>query len=387
MPPTVYQGQETGYTDAVVVIRQLEHHLEMTDPKAYPLLKAVGLNSYDTAIENTYFEWQRDSLIPNVDPLAEEVLIGDGVITVTNGEYFLVGDVVMVESELMRVSVVTGDVLTVEREFAGSTKAAHATALPVYRLGKALAEGSAPGVAQQTLTVQLGNYTQIWDATAEISGTEEAIKNYAPDDLMSYRIDKRMAELYMMMERSFLHGRAFEPQTNTGRTSGGLHYWITDVVDLNDAAIEFGDIDGTMQDIAERVGQENAPDTIWVNGFVRRVLSSWGTSPIRTGRTEDVYGNIVNVLDTNFGTIQIKLDNLIPPANAYLLNMSKLAIGPLKGRGFHTIDATTPGVDAKKERIIGEYGFVVKGEDRVNDGCQAIITEISQTLFANPVAP
>jgi len=53
MASTVYAGQETSYTAAVVVVRQLENAIDNFSPKEFPLLSRVGLNSYPEAVMNT----------------------------------------------------------------------------------------------------------------------------------------------------------------------------------------------------------------------------------------------------------------------------------------------------------------------------------------------
>jgi hypothetical protein len=378
--PTVVTGNESTYTGAVDVIRQLDAAIDNTDPKDYPLLKAVGLNSYSEPIVNTKFEWQMDHLNPVTDALNGAVSgTAETQITVDHAEYFAIHDVIMVESELMRVEAIdiSSDILTVERGFAGSTAATHSDNDVVYRMGAARPEGSSPGWAQQVAMVQPYNYTQIFDAVAGITGTEEAEKNYAPDDLMAYRIGKRMEELFMMMERALLYGRRNEPATNTGRTTGGLVEFVTDENDLSAAALEFADLEDAMEDVFKRAGLSNVPDTLWCNAWAKRKITSWGVSTIRTGRGESVYGNQITVLETNFGSVSINLDHLIKEGELWLLDIDRVQCGPLSGRGFMEIDATPPGDDLKRSRILGEYGYAVKGEDGSNDGVHVRVKNFS----------
>ena len=53
MASTVYAGNETSYTASVIVIRQLETHIDNFSPKEFPLLRRVGFNSYPEAVTNT----------------------------------------------------------------------------------------------------------------------------------------------------------------------------------------------------------------------------------------------------------------------------------------------------------------------------------------------
>ncbi len=380
---TVYTGPETSYTSAVTVVRQLESYLDNFSPKDFPLLQQVGLNSYPETVTNVKCEWQTDDFIPLQDALNGAISsTSKADITVDHAEYFAAHDVILCESELMQVLAIdaTNNILTVERGFAGSTAATHDDNDVVYRLGAARPEGSAPGWAQQTVVSQPYNYTQIWDATVGITGTEEALKNYAPDDLLAYRIDKRMTELYQMMEQALLYNSfRYAGSASAGRLSAGLTFFVADKNNISDAAITFEDIEDAIQDKFEDFGLSNVPDSLWCNAWVRRKISSFGDGYIRTGRTENVVGSTVDLIETNFGTLSVNLDHLIKTTELWLLRLDKIMIAPLQGRGFAEIDASVPGEDARKHRILGEYVFVIKGEDGSNDGLNVLLYGISTT--------
>ena len=57
--------------------------------------------------------------------IAEDVAIGETEINVQDGDWFKAGDLIMVNSEVMRVESVSGIVLTVKRGLLGSTEVAH----------------------------------------------------------------------------------------------------------------------------------------------------------------------------------------------------------------------------------------------------------------------
>ena len=57
--------------------------------------------------------------------IAEDVAIGETEITVDEGRWFKVGDLIMINSEVMQIESISGAVLTVKRGLLGSTEAAH----------------------------------------------------------------------------------------------------------------------------------------------------------------------------------------------------------------------------------------------------------------------
>src|SRR5690606_1991549 len=114
--------------------------------------------------------------------------------------------------------------------------------------------------------------------------------------------DKRMAELYQMMEKALIYNsQRYIGTASVGRMSGGLNYWIGTKTNLSSAQIAFDDIEDAMQTQFTNFGLSNVPDTLWVNAWARRVISSWGFPTVRTDRTETAVGTQVDVIETNFG--------------------------------------------------------------------------------------
>jgi hypothetical protein len=175
------------------------------------------------------------------------------------------------------------------------------------------------------------------------------------------------------------NGIRFQPVANTGRSTGGLNQFILDVDALGGAALTLADIEDALQNVALRAGMSNVPLDMWCNAWPLRKLSAFGLGSIRTERTETTVGQVITQFLTNFGTVNTHFDRLVNPAGLYLLNMDRIQIGPLQGRGFATYsqDIGTTLTDSKMERIIGEYGFVIKGEDGVNQGVNVRITGFS----------
>ena len=159
---TVYQGTETTYTAAVIIIRQLEDYIDNFSPRDFPLLSRVGLSSYPETVENPKVEYQLEEDVPLTDTL--HVAVTDTTatqFTVHFAEYFNLNDVILIDSELLQVysTDATNNYLTVGRGFAGSTAATHVIDSTIYRLGSARPEGSSPGWAQQVAVSQPYNYT------------------------------------------------------------------------------------------------------------------------------------------------------------------------------------------------------------------------------------
>lgn len=377
---TVYRGPETGYTGAYTIVRQLEPHLMLTDPEDYPLLKAVGLDSYPDPITNVKVEWQVKKLTPMQDALNGAIsATGTTDFIVDNSEYFEPYDVLMVDTELVRVMAIndTTETLVVERGFAGSTAATHSDNAVVYKVGRALPEGSAPGAARQLAVYQPYNYTQIFDAVAEVTGTQEALKYYAPDDLLADRLDDRLAELWQSMERSFIYGVRYQGSTNVGRSAGGLAAFIHDEDAQSGAPLSEAALLTALENVFQRAGLAHMPSAMWSNSWAKRKISSWYTGYAQMSRSERVGGIVIDSIETDFGRLSFNLDHLIKGSDLFLLNMDYLYAGSLNGRALAQMDSSVAGVDAKSVRALGEYTWIVQGEDGTNDGVHVHISGFS----------
>src|SRR4051812_1739695 len=100
--------------------------VSIVSPHDTPLLDALG-DPLVTAT-STRHEWLEDTLLPNTDTI-NQPSISDGAmnttaLTMSNGSRFRVGDQVQAfeSGEVMLVTDVTGNVITVTRGYGGTTK-------------------------------------------------------------------------------------------------------------------------------------------------------------------------------------------------------------------------------------------------------------------------
>lgn len=352
-------GQETTYTTGLIPIRQLDAHLYSTNKTDYPLLKAVGLDSL-AGVKNTKIEWQYRSLMAVEDTLGAALDNSSTTVTPSNIIRFSLGDVLLIDSELLWVTTVGSSTLTCARGYAGTTAAAHSNGAKVYILCNARPEGSAPGTARHLNISTDYNYCQIFDDVAEVSGTQAAVDYYGVADSLDDRIDQIMNELYQKIERAMLYGRRYLPSDNTqARTLGGLVQFITNATDLSAQALTEADIIDVMQALAASVAQSFMPDIIVGNAWAKRKVTSFyaGTSgqPRTMERAERIGGYFVTRIETDFGTLDFVLDHLVKPDQLWFLNTEDIEFGPLEGRAFAEYDASTPGTDHIKRRVLGEY--------------------------------
>ena len=363
---TIKVGPESTYTATQQVVRSLEDHLDLIINDEYPFLRTIGLGSAGS-VDNKKYEWQYDELIPVTDAVgAGGWTAGGAVLLATTGEYFKPGDLFLVEDEIIWVLAVAGDNLSVTRAMCGTTGATHAAAKVIYILGNAQVEGSSPGAARQVVTSQVYNVTQIFSEDVEIFGSETEMAEYgiAGAAKLDYRLDKRMRELYQKMERGLWYAKRNEPtDNNTPRVSGGIaQYLTTNTTNKATAVLEESDIIDELEIIYNAYGQEEVPDLMVGNSWVKRKMTGWYRGLIMTGRAERVGGARIDTIETDFGTVGLLLDHLVKGGELYLLNTRYIDSVVLGSRSFKELEATLPAKDHIARRILGEYGWRMKNE-------------------------
>jgi len=371
-------GRETTYTGAMIKVRALEDVISLIAVDETPLLDRVGLGSYP-AVANIKYEWLEDALIPHADAvnLSAGWTATQTACEVDNAAYFPIGSIGKVESELIWVTGVdaTNNLVHVVRAYAGTTGATHANDTVIDIVGIARVEGSSPGYARQVVTTQPYNVPQIFDEMVEVSGTEAAMDEYGVRDLLNYRMDKRMRELKMLMELSLLHGLRHVPTDNSqARVSGGLEQFITDKDDWGTGALLYTDVQAALKNAYDRVGAAYKPSLLVLNSTNKQALSDEfiyrGVPATGQYRPEGfqaqeggrVAGGFIESLAFDFGTIEIMLDHLLGDSQAWLLNPEFVQSCWLEGRQMGEFDASIPGVDATRRRVLGELGWVVKND-------------------------
>jgi len=363
--PTIRVGPESTFTGTQQVVRLLDDYLDLIVNDEYPLLRTIGLGGAG-AVDNFKYEWQYTELIPVKDLLGANYTAGQVVMTATYGEYFKPGDLILVDSEILWVLAIEGAVLSVKPAMCGTTGANHTAGATIYIIGNAHVEGSSPGTARQVVTTQVYNVTQIFSEDVEIFGSETEMNEYGVTGAakLDDNLDKRMRELYQKMERGLLYAKRNVPtDNNTPRVSGGIAQFLTtNITDKASAALEESDLIDELEIICNAYGQEEVPDLMVGNSWVKRKMTGWYRGLITTDRAERVGGAVINTIETDFGSLDLLLDHLVKPGELYLLNTRYIDSVVLGDRSFKELDATLPGKDHIAHRILGEYGWRVKNE-------------------------
>jgi hypothetical protein len=378
-------GTRTTYTDTAIIKRSIGDMIGFIDWTEAPLLRKFGVNNQTkfrlVNWPQTRYEWLEDTMSPRTTTLAEEAAQAETEIDMTDGTIFKEGDVLLVESELMYVSSVSGNTVTVVRGFAGTSDVTHATSLAVKLATIARVEGSDYDIGHTTTTTNPYNFTQILAEAVRVTGSQAAVTDYGVNDAMAYHLSKIMGgsngvgekfkagKLPITLQQTFYHGQRAVGTSTTSRSMGGFEYYVTtNVTDLNGAKLQRNHIEDAFQTCYEAGGD---PDTIICGAWLRRKITSFYEGLITTTRSETRGGSRIDTVMTDFGEMEIMYDRWCPTDKLYIVESNK--VGWVEMRPFAVYDRPSTGDYTIKE-VLGEYGFVCE-----NETAHAIIKEASTT--------
>jgi hypothetical protein len=342
-------------------------------PYETPLLDALGDPMREAT--STHHEWLEDELLPNKDAINDSTFsdpAADTDFVVDNGSRFRVGDQIQVEGseELMLVTGIATNTLTVVRGYAGTTSENLADNKVINILGNAALEGADKPGARFTNRGRCGNYTQIFTATVEVSGTDMAASQLGLADEMDYQKQERLRELIRDMENTALNGGqpASSPEgSGSLRRSmkGILQHLATNVFHTGDAGFPTGtDLDEAKINYVLRKIWENSSgnvDLIVVGGFQKRKINAFSSGSRSYGANDTTFTDMVSVYESDFGVCRIITTRWMPQDAALLVDSSRVNVLPLAGRSFHFKPLASSG-DYECGELIGEYTVELKNE-------------------------
>jgi len=349
-------------------------------PHETPLLDLLG-DARRPAL-STVHEWLEDSLLPNRDAIAQTDFSPDPMaateIDVANGDRFRAGDQVRPDGsdERMLVVAVAGDTLTVERGYGGTLAEAVSDGQGLLIVGNAALEGDDRPPARFTNRARLRNFTQIFTASVEVSGSQQAARTLGVADEVDFQKQERLRELLRDLEQSVIHGvsASSDPQgTGTVRRTlkGVLASIETNVFAPGSDGMPAGDgasssrlneavLNGALRMIWEQSGAR--VDTILVGGKQKRLINSFVSDRRGFVAGDERFRDMVSVYESDFGVARVVLSRWVPEDALLLLDSSRIEVLPLEGRSFH-FKPLAPTGDSEAGQVIGEYTLEFRNEN------------------------
>jgi hypothetical protein len=371
-----YSGKATYSAGSALpeIAEDVSDIVSLVSPFETPLLYALGDPLY--AAKSTHHEWLEDSLLPNRDAVDDSNFTdpaADTEFDVDNGDRFQVGDQIQVagSEELMLVTGVNTDTLTVVRGYASTTAENLADNQVINILGNAALEGADKPQARFTNRLRKGNYTQILSAAVEVSGSELAVKQAGLADELDYQKQLRLRELLRDLESTIINGgqpgSSPEGSGSVRRSLKGiLAHIATQIFHPGDTGFPSGnDLDEEKINYALRQiwdMSSNRVDLIVVNGFQKRKINAFLTGERSYGPDDRKYADLVEEYESDYGKCRIVVSRWIPQDAVLMLDSTRISVLPLAGRNFH-FKPLASGGDYECGQLIGEYTLELRNEE------------------------
>jgi len=342
-------------------------------PYETPLLDALGDPMREAT--STHHEWLEDDLLPNKDAINDSTYsnpLTDTQFVVDNGSRFRVGDQIQVEGseELMLVTGISTNTLTVVRGYAGTTAESLADNQVINILGNAALEGADKQTARFTNRQRCGNYTQIFTATVEVSGSDMAASKLGLADEMDYQKQERLRELLRDLENIVVNGGQPASNPEGGDTirrtmKGILRHLSTNVFHTGDSGFPAGnDLDEAKINYVLRKIWESSSgnvDLIVVGGFQKRKINAFCADSRTYVAGDTKFTDMISVYESDFGVCRVVMTRWMPQDTALFLDSSRAGVLPLAGRSFY-FKPLASGGDYESGQLVGEYTVELKNQ-------------------------
>lgn len=343
---TILQNQIVGKKESVT------DELMLLNPHQTPMISLVGFGDSVSQVERQWFE---DEMYADETTASADLTDVATTLKVADGSIFEAKHVVKVGEELMLVTAVNGNDLTVTRGYAGTTAAAATTGAKVEFQFVEGVEGADARKARFKARKRVSNLTQIFDESISISGTAAATSEHGIDDLYEYEKQKKLLELALQLEKAVINGVKYESADGKVRQMGGIRQFIKTNVFNGGGALTLDKLGDAFQAIYEAGGFATGGNyKIIVGAKQKRALSAADADKVSITRQDNGRGQVVDHFLSDFGAAEILLNNNLAPDEVIIVDANRVEIKPLQGRDFSHTYMGAKG-DYIEGQIVGEF--------------------------------
>ena len=341
------------------------------------ILSTIAIGAPRQAYEGYKMGWLDMRVDATSSTTTAQALAAATTIAVADGTKFRAGMTASPagSDEVVLITAVSGNNLTVVRGFGGTTAAdiASGAVLTIDSVGRE--ENS---TAQNDGIFQpdpLENYFQTMDTAVEFSRRALATLQFGNTNDLTFQVAQRIQQLTTQLDRALVRGRKATATVgaNTVTYTGGLRYFLDQAgaikTDNSAAALTLDAINALNAEIVSRGGMAN---TIAVGIKQARKLHSLVSANYDSQRLADwqtdagsvltlpsdlpLVGNVNRiVIDTNLNDAELVI------FDSGMISVVPMASGNANTAGnWRTVDATLPGQDGQRTRIIGDFAMEIR---------------------------
>jgi len=341
------------------------------------ILSTIGIGAPRQAYDGYKMGWLDMRVDATSSTTTAQALAAATTIAVADGTKFRAGMTASPASsdEVVLITAVSGNNLTVVRGFGGTTAAdiASGAVLTIDSVGRE--ENS---TAQNDGIFQpdpLENYFQTMDTAVEFSRRALATLQFGNTNDLTFQVAERIKQLATQLDRALVRGRKATATVgaNTVTYTGGLRYFLDQAgaikTDNSAAALTLDAINALNAEIVARGGSAN---TIAVGIKQARKLSALVAANYDSQRLAEWQADAGSVLTLPsdlplVGSVnRIVIDTNLNDAELVIFDSGMISVVPMAsgnaadGGNWRTVDATQPGQDGQRTRIIGDFAMEIR---------------------------
>lgn len=341
------------------------------------ILSTVAMGAPRQAYDGYKMGWLDMRVDATSSTTTAQALAAATTIAVADGTKFRAGMTASPagSDEVVLITAVSGNDLTVVRGF-GSTTAADIASGAVLTIDSVGREENS--TAQNDGIFQpdpLENYFQTMDTAVEFSRRALATLQFGNTNDLTFQVAQRIQQLTTQLDRALVRGRKATATVgaNTVTYTGGLRYFLDQAgaIKTNNsaAALTLDAINALNAEIVARGGTAN---TIAVGIKQARKLHALVSANYNSQRLADWNADAGSVLTLPsdlplVGSVnRIVIDTNLNDAELVIFESGMISVVPMAsgnaeaGGNWRTVDATLPGQDGQRTRIIGDFAMEIR---------------------------
>lgn len=280
--------------------------------------------------------------------------------------------------ELMWVTAVTTDALTVVRAQGGTSNVAHATASLIEILAPHEAQLQDHTISPVTRGFQYSNnFSRIgggvkMDNAFRYSSTYE----YAGGDQLANDMKHEATRLMLLLEKTVVHSgkQAGNPTTPLPEMMGGFLSFITsNVYNQSGQTLSVAGLETAMRDLFNKV-DESAAKTYVMSANTAAVFDTF-LNPYRQMFTNETQATfLLESVKMRWGSYAIGVSRWMPDGIIAVVDWSEMSLVPFKQSDWHYIDHPVNG-DYMWRSMSADFSLIVG-----NEGAMGLITNFNTDL-------
>lgn len=367
----------SGLLNSLLNDKVINEAFEIARSNRTGILQVVNMGAPRLAFEGSKLSWLDMRVDATSSTTTSSVLVGGTTIPVADGTKFRAGMTLSPtgSDEIILVTAVSSNDLTVTRGF-GSTTAAALTSGQVLTIDSVGREENSTVVNDGIFQPDpIENYFQTMDTAVEFSRRALATLQFSGTNDLTFQLSERIRQLTIQMNRALVRGRKASAtiSSNAVTYTGGLRYFLDQSgaikTDNSAAALSLDALNVLNAEIVSRGGMAN---TLALPIKQARKISQLISANYNSQRLGDWVADEGSVLTLPsdlplVGNVnRIVIDTNLSDSEAIMFDSGMVSIIPMAAGNasdsgaWRTVDATQPGQDGQRTRIIGDFGMEIR---------------------------